>query len=151
MPRLRENERIQVVLQLASDVMVYDVARQFNCHRNTVFNLRQLYECSESVRGQPRIGRPRVTTVRQYLFITLSHLRNRFKTATSTGNYIHVGINKQTVVNCLHHNGQLLRAMRPYVGQVLNHRHRNAMIRRHLRWTRAMLSGYFSVMSLGFI
>jgi len=136
MPRLRKNERIQVILQLASDVMVYDVARQFNCHRNTVFNLRQRYECFESVRDGPRIGRQRVTTVRQYIFITLSHLRKRYKTATSTGNYI--GINRQTVVNRLHHNGQQLRAMRPYVGQVLNHRYRNARIRRHLRWTRAM-------------
>jgi len=54
-----------------------------------------------------------------------------------------MGINSQTVVNRIRHNAQPLRARRPYVGQVLNHRHRNARItwaRRHVRWTRAMWS-----------
>jgi len=54
-----------------------------------------------------------------------------------------MGINSQTVVNRLRHNAQPLQARRPYVGQVFNHRHRNARIawaRRHVRWTRAMWS-----------
>jgi len=52
-------------------------------------------------------------------------------------------MNRQTVVNRLRHNAQPLRARRPYVGQVLNHRHRNARTvwaRHHVRWTRAMWS-----------
>jgi len=77
MLRLRANERIQVLLQLAYSVSVSEVARQFNRHRNTFSNLRQRYEGFGSVLDRPRIGRPRVTTVRQDRFITLSHLRNR--------------------------------------------------------------------------
>jgi len=94
------------VLQLASVVSVFDVARQFNCHRNIVLNLRQRYEGSGSVRDQPRTCRPRVTTVRHIRFITLSHLRNRFQTATSTAN--DMGISRQTVVNRFRHNSQPL-------------------------------------------
>jgi len=83
----------KIKLQLAPDVSVSDVARQFNCHRNTVLNLLQRYESSERVLDGPRSGRARVTTVRQDRFITLSHLRNRFKTPTTTSNYM--GINRK--------------------------------------------------------
>jgi len=54
-----------------------------------------------------------------------------------------MGINKQTFVNRLRHNAQPLRARPPYVGEVFNHRHRNARIVgacRHVGWTRAMWS-----------
>jgi len=70
MLRLLEIEQIQVLLQLATDVSVSDVARQFNSHINTVLNLRQRTEGSGSVRDRPHTGRPRVTTVRQDRFIT---------------------------------------------------------------------------------
>jgi len=47
-----------------------------------------------------------------------------------------MGMNRQTYIHSLRHNAQPLRARRPYVGQVLNYRHRNARIalgRRHVR------------------
>jgi len=141
MPWHRKNEPVQVLLQLASGVSVFDVAKQFSCHKNTVLKLRQRYEGSGKVRDQPRTGRPRVTTVRQDRFITLSHLRNRFKTATNTVK--DMGINRQTVVNRLRHNAQPLRARRLYVCPILNHRHLSARVawaRRHVRWTRAVWS-----------
>ena len=84
MPRLQENERIQALLQLAAGVSVADVARQFNCHRNTIIKLQRRYHQNGSVRDRPRSGRPKVTTARQDRHLTLTHLRHRFKTATST-------------------------------------------------------------------
>jgi len=146
MPRLREKERIQVLLQLSSGVSVSDVARQFKCHRKTVLHLRQRYEGFGSVQDQPRTDSPRITTVRQHRFITLSHLR--FKTATSTAT--DMGINRQPVVNRLRHNGQPLQARRPCVGQILTHRHRNAWAR-HVRWTVLCGPEYFSMISPGSI
>jgi len=61
MPRHRENVRMPVLLQLASGVSVFDIAKQFNWHRNTVLTLRQRYEGYGSVRDRSRTGRPRVT------------------------------------------------------------------------------------------
>jgi transposase len=84
MPRLRENERIQALVLLASGVSVADVATQFNCHRNTINNLRQRFVQTVSVGDRARPGRLRVTTARQERYMTLTHLRQRLKTATST-------------------------------------------------------------------
>lgn len=138
MPRLQENDRVQALVLLTSGRSVTDVARQFNCHRNTIINLQQRFQQSGSVRDGVRSGRPKVTTARQDRYITLTHLRNRFKTATSTARQF--GISRQTVLNRLSANANPIRARRPYVGQVINARNRNLRrlwAQRHLRWTRA--------------
>lgn len=138
MPRLRENERVQALVLLTSGRSVTDVARQFNCHRNTIINLRERFQQSGSVRDGIRSGRPKVTSARQDRYITLTHLRNRFKTATSTARQF--GISRQTVLNRLRKNANPIRARRPYVGHIINHRNRNLRrlwAQRHLRWTRA--------------
>ena len=97
MPRLHENDRVQAIVLLASGVSVSDVARQFYCHRNTINNLRQRFRQTGSVKNAFRSGRPKVKTPRQDRYITLMHLRNRFKMAQSAG--IQFGISRQTVLN----------------------------------------------------
>ena len=141
MPRLREEERLQALIELASGVNVSDVARQFNCHRNTIINLQQRYLETSSIKDRPRSGRPRVTSIRTDRYITLTHLRQRFKTATSTAHEL--GVARQTILNRLRKNVNPLRPRRSYVGQILTRRHRNLRslwARRYLRWNRALWS-----------
>ena len=99
MPRSQENERIQAVLQLAANVNVGNVNRQFNCHRITQTILRQRYHHNGNVRDRPRYGRPNVTTLRQDRHLTLTHLRHRFKTATSTAREL--AMSKDMILNRL--------------------------------------------------
>ena len=82
-------------------------------------------------------GRPRVTNPRTDRFITLTHRRCRFQTATSSARQY--GISKQTVLRRLRQARQPIRLRRPYVGQVLAACHRAARLQcaqRHFRWGR---------------
>ena len=138
MPRLRENNRVQTIVLLASGVSVSDVARQFHCHRNTINNLRQRFGQTGNIKDAVHSGRPKVTIRRQDRYITLTHLRNRFKTVKSTG--IQFGISRQTVLNRLRKNADPIRARRPYVGHIIRPHNRSLWLlwaRSHLRWTRA--------------
>jgi hypothetical protein len=111
---------------------------QFNCHRNTINNMRQHLTQTGSVGDRARPGRPHVTTARQDRYMTLTHIRQRFKTASSTA--LKNGISSQTVLNRLPAIANSIRARRPSVGQMINPRNRNIRrlwARRHLRWTRA--------------
>ena len=117
MPRLQENERIRALLQLASGVSASDVARQFNCHRNTIIKLQHRYHQTDSVKDRPRSGRPKATTLRQVRYLTLMHLCNRFKTATNTANEL--GVSRDTILNRLRANVNPIKARRPYVGHTL--------------------------------
>ena len=69
---------------LARDDDVSNISRVFGCHRNTIIRLRQRFQQTGGVADRPRPGRPRVTNPRTDRFITLTHLRRRFQTATSS-------------------------------------------------------------------
>ena len=112
--------RVQAIVLLASGVSISDVARQFHCHRNIINNLRQRLRQTGSVKDAVHSGRPKVTTPRQDRYITLTHLRNRFRTDKSTG--IQFGISRQTVLNRLRKNADPIRARRPYVGHIIRPR-----------------------------
>lgn len=138
MPRLQQNQRIQAVTMLASGQSVAAVARAFGCHRNTISNLQRRFQTTGDIVDRPRSGRPKVTTARTDRFITLTHLRRRFKTAASTAR--EHGISSQTVLNRLRKVRNPIRPRRPYIGQIINNRNRNARMqwaRRHSRWRRA--------------
>jgi transposase-like protein len=114
-----------------------NVSRAFGCHRNIIFRLRQRFQQTGGVADRPRPGRPRVTNPRTDRFITLTHLRRRFQTATSSARQY--GISKQTVLRRLRQVWQHIRLRRPCVGQVLTARHRAARLQwaqRHFRWGR---------------
>ena len=116
---------------------VSNVSRAFGCHRNTIIRLRQRFQQTGGVTDRRRPSRPRVTNPRTDRFITLTHLRRRFQTATSSARQY--GISKQTVLRRLRQALQPIRPRRPYVGRVLTARHRAARLhwaQRHFRWQR---------------
>ena len=137
MPRLNQNQRIQVLTMLARGDNVSNVSRAFGCYRNIIIRLRQRFQQTGGVADRRRPGRPRVTNPRMDRFITLTHLRRRFQTATNSARQC--GISKQTVLRRLRQARQPIRPKRPYVGQVLTARHRAARLQwaqRHFRWRR---------------
>ena len=136
MPRLNQNQRIQALTMLARG-NVSKVNRAFGCHRNTIIRLCQRFQQTGGVADLRRPGRPRVTNHRTDRFNALTHLRQRFQTATSSARQH--GISKQTVLHRLMQARQPIRPRRPYVGQVLTARHWAARLQwaqRHFRWGR---------------
>ena len=137
MPRLNQNQRIQALTILARDDNVSNVSRAFGCHRKTIIRLRQRFQQTGGVADRRRPGRPRVTNPQMNRFITLTYLRRRFQTVTSSARqYV---ISKQIALRRLRQARQPIRPRRPYVGQVLTARHRAARLQwaqRHFRWGR---------------
>ena len=137
MPRLNQNQRIQALTMLARGDNVSNVSRAFGCHRNTIIRLPKRFQQKSVVPDRRRPGRPRLTNPRTEKFITLTHLRRRFQTATSSARQC--GISKQTVLRRLWQARQPIRPRRPYVGQVLTERHQAARLKwaqRYFRWGR---------------
>ncbi|CDQ91842.1 unnamed protein product [Oncorhynchus mykiss] len=60
-----------------------DVARAINCNVCTVRRLRQRYRETGWTADRPHSGRPRVTTPAQDRYIRTSHLRDRYRMATT--------------------------------------------------------------------
>ena len=134
---MNQNQRIQALTILARGDNVSNVSRAFGCHRNTINRLHQRFKQTGGVADRRRPGRPRVTNPRTDRFITLTHIRRRFQTATSSARQY--GISKQTVLHRHRQAWQPIRPRRPYVGQVLTARHRAArlqLVLRHFRWGR---------------
>ena len=134
MPRLNQNQRVQALTMLARGDNVSNVSRVFGCHRKTIIRLRQRFQQTGGEADRRRPGRPRVQTDR---FITLTHLRRRFQTATSSARQY--GISKQTVLRRLRQARQPIRPRKLYVGQVLTAHHRAARLQRaqrHFHWGR---------------
>ena len=122
---------------LARGDNVSTVSRAFGCHRNTIIRLRQRFQQTGGVADRPRPGRPRVANPRTHRFITLTHLRRRFQTATSSARQY--GISKQRVLHRLRQARQAIWPRMSHVGQVLTARHRAARLQwaqRHFRWGR---------------
>ena len=92
---------------LARGDNVSNVSRAFGCHRNTIISLRQLFQKTGGVADRRRPGRPRVTNPRTVRFITLTHIRRCFQTATSSARQY--GISKQTVLRRLRQARQPVR------------------------------------------
>ena len=90
--RLDQNQQIQALRMLVRGNNVSNVSRALGCHRNTI-RLRQRFQQTGGVADRRRPVRPRVTNPRTDRFITLTHLRHRFQTATSSARQY--GISKQ--------------------------------------------------------
>ena len=134
MPRLNQNQRFQALTMLARDDNVSNVSRAFGCHRNTIMRLRKRFQQTGGVAYRRRPGRRRVTNPRTDRFITLTHLRRRFQTATSSARQY--GISKQTVLRRLRQARQPIRPRRPYARQGLTARHRAARCARQPQCSR---------------
>ena len=92
MPRLNQSQGIQALTMLAHGDNFSNISRAFG-HRNTIIRLRQRFQQTGGVADRRRPGRPRVTNPRTHKFITLTHLRRRVQTATSSARQY--GISKQ--------------------------------------------------------
>ena len=144
MPRLTENERLRIIGMLEAGMTQNDIAQRFNVHRNTIQSLARRYRQYGTTRDRPRSGRPRVTSHQQDNYIRLTHLRNRFQTASLTSRNIPGlrNIHPRTVRNRLREHG--IRPRRPAIRPVLQQRHRQARLawcRRHIRYTQREWTG----------
>ena len=83
MPRLSLQERHEAVGMLRS-MTAAAVARHFGVSRSTISRLQGRLGTTGSMAEGGRSGRPRVTTAAQDRRIRTTHLRNRFKSASST-------------------------------------------------------------------
>ncbi|XP_019944313.2 uncharacterized protein [Paralichthys olivaceus] len=141
MPRVPAHLRERALGMLQGGMRTADLARAINCHVRTVRRLRQRYRETGRTADHPRSGRPRVTTPAQDRYIRISHLRDRYRMATTTARVTpgthNPSISAQTVRNRLREAG--LRACRPVVRQVLTRHHQQQhrlWAQTHLSWTR---------------
>lgn len=121
---------------------LFQVAAAFNRCYNTVRALWVKFQHTGSVQDLPRRPRQRVTTHRQDRYIILTHLRDRFRTATETARAVIGRHNRQihakTVRNRLKDIN--VKAYRPCKRPILTQRHKRDRFlwaRRNLRLTRA--------------
>uniref|UniRef100_A0A8C4RBW6 Transposase Tc1-like domain-containing protein n=1 Tax=Eptatretus burgeri TaxID=7764 RepID=A0A8C4RBW6_EPTBU len=137
MPRLSNIQCERAIGMLNTGTSVTDVARVMGCSRQTIHNLQTRLHQTGTTADRPCPGRPRVTSRAEDRQIVFRHLRNRFVTATSTGNELFGGrVTAQTIRNRL--RSARLHARRPYRGPILTRFHRRQRLlwaRRHLRWT----------------
>ena len=129
---LSNQQRARALGMVEAGVDQSAVARTFGVHRSTITRLVRRYRETGTVNDRPRSGRPRATTLRQDRTMRVMHLRNRFKTATSTAREIpgryRPRISRDTVLRRLRGFG--IRCRRPYVGAHLTAVHK----RRRLDW-----------------
>ena len=83
MPRLSLRERYEAVGMLRS-MKANDVARHFRVSHTTIYRLQERVNVSGTANDRRRTGRPRVTSTAEDRHIRISHLRQRFKSASST-------------------------------------------------------------------
>ena len=141
MPRVPAHLREHALSMLQGGMRTADVARTMNCNVRTVRLLRQCYRETGRTADLPRSGRPRVTTPAQDWYIRTSHLRDKYRMATTTarvtpGTY-NPSISALTVRNRLREAGP--RPCRPVVRQVLTRHHRQQRrlwAQTHHCWTR---------------
>ena len=121
MPPLRAAARENAIGRLQAGQRQADVAHALNVSQSTINRLWNRFRQSGSTADAPRSGRPRVKTPAQDRFIRLRFLSAQSTVQALPGNQ---RISRQTVRNRFHGAG--LRAYRPYQGNVLTRRHRQA-------------------------
>ncbi len=134
MGRLSLAERYRAVGMVEAGVNQEDVNRRFGCSRRAIVNLLKRFRQTSDVKDRPRSGRPRVTTQRDDRAIVLTHLRHRFRPATSTADDYHVF--PQTIRNRLRQQNRPIRARRPYTGSIITHGTDEHVCNRHRHWRR---------------
>ena len=137
MPRLATDTRHRAIGMIQAGTPQRNVALRFGVQQNNISSLWTRFQATGSGSDRPRSGRPRVTSQRQDQYIRVTHLRNRFQTASVTARTIPGlrRIHPRTVRNPLreHH----IRPRRPCVCRLLQPRHRAERLwwsRAHLMW-----------------
>uniref|UniRef100_A0AAZ3QAS2 Transposase Tc1-like domain-containing protein n=1 Tax=Oncorhynchus tshawytscha TaxID=74940 RepID=A0AAZ3QAS2_ONCTS len=104
MPRVPAHLRERTLGMLQGDMRTVDVARAINYNVRTVIRLRPRYRETGRTADRPRSGRPCVTTPAQDQHIRTSHLRDRYRMATTarvTPGTHNPSISAQTIHNRL--------------------------------------------------
>ena len=101
MPRLNNENRARALGMLECGISQNDVAMRFGVSRSTIARLAQCVNTTGSFSDRPRSGAPRVTSVRQGVFIRQRHLRDRFTASQSTSSVV-VGNRGRIVSSCEH-------------------------------------------------
>ena len=110
MPRLNQNQRVQALTcLLVATTSPTSVKR--SVVTETIIRLRQRFQQRGGVADRCRPGTLSVTNPRTDRFITQTHLRRRFQSATSSARQY--GISKQTVLRHLRQARQPIRPRRP--------------------------------------
>lgn len=140
MVRLTRDERQQAVGMIQAGLSYREIARRFNCAHTTIMRLDQRHIATRSVDDRRRPGRERVTSMQQDRYIVMQHLRNRFRSASTTARGTPgrraPRISSPTVRRRLRESG--LMARRPCRGLILTvqrRRNRARWCQPHLRWT----------------
>ena len=84
MVRLTAIQRERAIGMLQAGRSLTDVSVTFQVHKSTICRLWRRFRATDTTDDRPRAGRPRVTTPQQDRHIRLTHLRDRFRTATHT-------------------------------------------------------------------
>ena len=126
MARVPAHLRERALGMLQGGMRTADVARAMNCNVRTVRRLRQHYRETGRPADCPRSGRPRVTKPAQDRYIRTSHLRDRYRMATSTVPFTPGTHNPSISAQIVHNRVREaeLRACRIVVRQVLTRHHR---------------------------
>ena len=64
MPRLNNEQRVEIITLHQNGAKVSDLAEQFHVSRPTIYNLINKFQTTASVRDLQRPGQPRITDVR---------------------------------------------------------------------------------------
>ena len=98
MPRLCIEQREHAVRMLLNGTLQCQVAAQLGVHKSTISRMvKRLKETGTTDDGQ-RSGRPRATTRQEDAYTHLTHLPQRFRTATETAAYMRgVHVSARTV------------------------------------------------------
>ena len=141
MPRVPAHLRERALGMLQGGMRTADVARAINCNVCTMRRIRQHYWETRQTADRPRSGRPHITTPAPDPYIRTSHLRDRYRMATTTAQVTprthNPSISAQTGCNRPREAG--LRACRPVVRQFLTRHHRQQRClcaKTQRRWTR---------------
>ncbi|XP_069139212.1 uncharacterized protein [Argopecten irradians] len=141
MPRLTDTQRHEVrgtcTCMLAGGLPRREIARRMGCSPSTIVRLHQRYVQTGSLNDRPRPGRQRVTSDRQERYIRVTHLRDRFQTASQRARKS-IGINGRRIsistVRRRLRSGAGWKACRPFRGNMLTQRRRQ----NRLTWTRRL-------------
>ena len=142
MPRVPAHLCERVLGRLQGCMRTADVARTINCNVRNVRRQRQCYGETGRTADRPRSGRSRVTSPAQVWYIQTSHLRDKYRMATTTTARVTPGTHNPSISARTVHSRlreAVLRACRPVVRQVLTKHHqqqRHLWAQTHRRWTR---------------
>lgn len=133
MPHLNIAQRNQIIGMKRANVSSRHIAQHFNCSKSTVNNVVAKFNNTGSVNDLPGRGRPRKTSQDEDEAMVEMHIREPFLPATQTANQHDVSAD--TVRRRLKQGG--LRCRRPFIGNSLTPRHREARLQwavAHARW-----------------